>query len=609
MKFQGSNLCLINKLSVSGKNCMQNEESGDKVCRALLIEDDEVDRRAIIRALKHHFIPIEYDAVRQFSDIDSLIKKNTYDIILTDMNLPDSNGLDTITSLLSMVEKTPIVVLSGNNDDALALESVHAGAQDYIPKQYIGDIELITRTLRHAMERHQLKMGLEATRDRERFLAHYDLCTSLPNRLLFLDRIHQAVSQGQRNQDKFFVFFIDLDRFKNINDTISHSAGDEVLWCVGQRMKALVRDSDTVARFGGDEFILLLQRSGDNEAMESLAERLIEAINKPIPFGHHLCSVGASIGIACYPQHGHTPEALVNNADTAMYEAKSNGRNQLQFFTQDLFDKKRHFSSLEKALREALESPSTCFELHYQPRVELITGKVYSVEALIRWTHKDLGNIPPDQFISLAEELGLIEHIDEWVLETACQKIVQWQITNKESTRIGVNISGRSFNRRHFVSDVVKPLLKKYNIDGCSLEMEMTESVLLTDTIQVNDRLKELKALGISLAIDDFGTGFSSLNYLNHFPIDTLKIDGSFICDHKSSRSEQAVLKAIVALGEALEMNIVAECIESDAQRDYLLSLRCNEGQGFYWSKPELDWTPNTSPDVLHQVGSKTTRQ
>ncbi len=574
---------------------MLNDGTNKQSYRALLIEDDEIDRRAIIRALKRNVILIEYDSACKFADIDSLLKKNKYDIILTDMNLPDSTGLDTITSLLKLTGDTPIVILSGNDDESIALEAVHVGAQDYIPKQYIGDIDLITRTLRHAIERHQLKMGLEATRDRERFLAHYDLCTSLPNRLLFLDRIHQAVSQGQRNNDEFFVFFVDLDRFKHINDSISHSAGDEVLRCVGERMKALVRDSDTVARFGGDEFILLLQSSGDEKAMANLAKRLIDDISKPIPFGHHLCLVTASIGIASYPQQGHTPETLINNADTAMYEAKRNGCNQVQFFTQELCDKKLHFTNLEKALREALKSPSTHFALHYQPRVELTTNNIYSVEALIRWTHKDLGNIPPAQFIPLAEDLGLIEQIDEWVLKTACQRVAQWQVESKENTRISINIANRSFNSPNFVNGVIIPLLEKYNIDGKHLEIEITESTLLSNTEQVTQRLYELKELGIGLVIDDFGTGFSSLNYLKNSPVDTLKIDGSFICDCNGSKSDQELLNAIVVLGEALNMKVVAECIETIAQRDYLISLGCNEGQGYYWNKPALDWAPQTS--------------
>ena len=571
---------------------MPTEDPLHPMRRALLLEDDEVDCRAIKRALGRSPIPFKCDHVRLLAEVLEIEGIEQYDIILTDMNLPDSDGLNTITSLMGIVGSTPIVVLSGTDDDRIALEAVHAGAQDYIPKQYISDAGLINRTLIHAMERHQLRQGLESTRDRARYLAHYDQCTNLPNRLLFLDRIYQAVMLAQRAKDTFALFFVDLDRFKHVNDTIGHNAGDEVLRTVGKRMKALVRDNDTVARYGGDEFVVILQLSSDDEAMKRLAERMIKSINEPIQYGHHQCTVGASIGIASYPDDGASTEDLMKNADMAMYEAKNRGRNQVRFFSRELYDRKSRSLSIENALREALCAPEKHFELHYQPRVDLISGEIRSVEALIRWPHATLGLVPPDQFIPLAEDLGLIEQIDRWVLKTACQKALQWQ-PYEANIRIGVNISGRSFNFQDFVNDVVKPLLKQYGIKGDCLEIEITEGVLLVDTQQVLNQMRALKSLGFSLAIDDFGTGFSSLNYLNRFPIDTLKIDGSFICDQYSSKSEQALLKAIIALGNALDMNIVAECVETAAQKHYLANLQCHEGQGYYWHKPSKDWSPN----------------
>jgi len=583
----------------SNPSVREQAEPMPTVHRALLLEDDEVDCRAVLRALKRSPIPFKCDHARLLKEVDELVTTTRYDIVLTDMNLPDSSGLATITALIKLVGNTPIVVLSGNEDDSIALESVHAGAQDYIPKQYIGDASLINRTLYHAMERHQLKLGLESTRDRARFLAHYDQCTSLPNRLLFLDRINQAATQAQRNQSEFSVFFVDLDHFKHINDSIGHSAGDEVLRCVGERMKALVRECDTVARYGGDEFVLILRSSGNEEVMERLAHKLIKSINKPIPFGHHLCAVGASIGIAHYPRDSDTPEGLIKNADMAMYEAKKKGRNQVQGFTQELFEQQSQYFSIEKALREALHALDEHFTLHYQPRIELESGDIPAVEALIRWQHPKLGNIPPDQFIPLAEDLGLIDKIDRWVFEEACKKAQQWR-ADQFYTRISVNISGRSFNQRDLISGLIKPLLAQYGIDGQSLEIEITEGVLLLDTQQVLSHMIALKNLGVSLAIDDFGTGFSSLSYLNRFPIDTLKIDGSFICDQHGSRSEKALLKAIIALGSALEMKVVAECVETLSQQQYLLSLHCHEGQGYYWAKPSAQWEPQKSSPHLN---------
>lgn len=570
---------------------MSQEETLQPTYRALLIEDDDIDYRALRFALDQGAFAIQCDRVHLLSDAQASAAAFGYDIIIADLNLPDSRGLATITSLLDVAAGSPIVVLSAMEDDVIALEAVQAGAQDYISKQYITDAPLINRTLRHAMERHQHKISIEDIRNRERFLAHYDQCTSLPNRLLFLDRIQQTVTQAQRNQNKFALFFIDLDRFKHVNDVLGHNAGDEVLRCVAERMKGQIRDSDTVARFGGDEFVLILQLSDNHDAMERLAKNIVAQINEPIFYGNHQCTVGASVGIACYPRHGHSAECLIKNADMAMYDAKRKGRNQVQFFTHELFEQQSYFFTMEKALREAIQAPEEHFSLHYQPRIELSSGAILAAEALIRWQHPTMGDIHPDQFIPLAEDLGFIEIIDQWVLESACKKSVEWQQVGK-NVCISVNISGRSFNSPHFVSKVVKPILSRHQLPGHKLEMEITEGVLLSDSKQVLEQLKALKDLGIRLAIDDFGTGFSSLSYLNRFPIDILKIDGSFVCDNTSTRSEKALLKAIIAIGEALDMNIIAECVETQTQYEYLIGLGCHEGQGYYWHKPSPNWNP-----------------
>ena len=575
--------------------------------RVLLLEDDDLDSYAVHRALSKSTVAYQCDRARLVAEVAEFAKTNSYDVVIADMNVPDSDGLSTITNLLAILGNTPIVVLSGNDDDAIALESVHVGAQDFIPKHYISDSSLLNRTLRHAIERHHLKLGLERTRDRERFLAHYDPCTGLPNRSLFLDRISQAVGLAERNPSyEFALFFVDLDRFKTVNDAFGHSAGDTVLRTVGERMSALVRESDTVARLGGDEFVLILNLADDLEALNTLANDIINVINQPIQHGHHKCSVGASIGISCFPEHGNTPEQLIQNADLAMYEAKKNGRNLVQFFTQDLFDQQSRSFNIEKALLDALQAPNEHFTLAFQPRVELASTKTYSVEALIRWHHEKLGFISPAHFIPLAEDLGLIEKIDEWVLEAACQKLSRWS-SEGANVVVAVNISGRSFNRRRFVTDIVEPMIKKYEIDGRYLELEITESALLTDTQHLIERLETVKSLGVSLAIDDFGTGFSSLNYLNRLPIDTLKIDGSFICDKNSEESKKALLKAIIALGEALQMDVIAECVETQSQSEYLKALGCYAGQGYYWAKPDEAWEPqinsvNTPNSKLNTV-------
>jgi len=395
--------------------------------KVLLIEDDEIDRQAIMRSLSRSSTPHECDHIGRISELGSSFGLNGYDIILTDMNLPDSSGLDTVASLLSVTTQTPIVVMSGIDDEIIALESVHAGAQDFLSKQYIGDTNLITRTISHAIERHQLKLGIEKNRKREHFLAHYDQCTTLPNRVLFLDRLQQSVTHGQREKESFAVCFLDLDRFKDINDSIGHAAGDEVLRCVSQRMKDILRESDTIARFGGDEFVIILQKTSEIAHLKNVTRKLIEAVNKPIPFGHHECSVGASIGIACYPKHAETSEQILKYADMAMYEAKRNGRNQMEIFSDRLLENINLEHNQENKLKEALKDPNAHFSLSYQPRVSLKDGSIHSVEALVRWHHPDKGQISADAFVPFAENLEVIETIDKWVIETACKQLIKWQ--------------------------------------------------------------------------------------------------------------------------------------------------------------------------------------
>ena len=570
---------------------MMEKVADSASCKLLLIEDDEVDRRTVHRAVSRKSKVYECEFANTLEEAKQLIRIKHFDIIVTDLNLPDSGGLDTITSLLECTRKIPIVVLSGTNDDDVALEAIHFGAQDFIPKEYIRDNGLINRTIRHALERHQLRLGLEATRDRESFLAHYDQCTSLPNRLLLLDRLSQSIIQAQRTQEKFSLCFVDLDRFKEVNDSLGHAAGDEVLRVVSQRMVRMFRESDTIARFGGDEFVIIFNKAHREEHVAPLCENLIAEINKPIPLGAKTTNVGASIGIACYPRHGHSADLLLKHADMAMYEAKKLGKNRLAFFNQNIYEKNKQIYTHEQALREALHTPEKHFKLYYQPKVNLSNGNIDSVEALIRWEHPKLGFITPDKFIPLAENLGLIEQIDDWVLNAACAQARRWRDLGP-NIRIGINVSSRSFNRRNFTESIVAPSLKRYNIDGSHLEIEITESLLLEDTSLVNSQLISLKSLGIQIAIDDFGKGYSSLSYLHHFPIDRVKIDGSFICDKSSGNNEKALLKAIIAMGQALGLTVIAECIETQSQLDYLKSLSCHEGQGYFWGRPSPDWSP-----------------
>jgi len=572
---------------------MQTDENQNLICKALLLEKCDNDRKSIEHALQRSQTPFECSHAYSLAELNDIESNGPFDIILTDLDIADSSGLGTISALLERIPNTPIVVLSDINNDSTALEAVHAGAQDYIHKRYISDEALINRIIRHAIERHQLRQGLENIRDRERHLAHFDQCTNLPNRLLFFKRIQQAITQAKYFNEKFAIFFVDLDRFKQVNDSQGHSAGDEVLRNVGKRLSDLVRNSDTVARFGGDEFVIILQHIDHSEAMKSLATRMIAELNEPVTIDGHLCQIGASIGIATFPKHGNTAEELLKNADVAMYEAKKKGRNKYQFFNSILADQQFRIFSLEKSLRAALENPNHHFALNFQPRIQLSTGEIASVGALLRWNHPELGNIPPNHFIPLAEDLGLIERIDEWVLEATCQKALEWQ-TIGNHTRISINISSNSMARSHFVNQIVSNCLAKYAINGQSLEFEISENLLSqNDRKQVKSNLKALKVLGVDLTIDNFGKGFASLSFLNELPIDTLKIDGSFICDEQGTLKKKSLLKAIIALANELGLKVVAECIETEHQMSFLKGLSCDEGQGYYWCKPDPMWSPS----------------
>ncbi len=559
--------------------------------KILLIEDDKVDRMIIVKSVLKEEENCHFDYAITVQKAKSLLRKNTYDIIISDMNLPDSSGMDTITKLLSLSRKTPIVILSGIESDSIALEAIHRGAQEYIPKHYMQDSYLLARTIRHAIERNQLKISLEATKEKEKFFAYYDQCTSLPNRLLFLDRLQQVVKTSQREMKKFSIFFIDLDKFKEINDSFGHDAGDTVLKCISKRMKSILREEDTVARFGGDEFGVILNKVHESKQLQSIAKKLTAIINQPITYKNNICSVGVSIGIACYPRHGYMSELLLKNADIAMYEAKRKGRNQFCFFTPELFDKTRHTISIENALRQALQEPSKNFALYFQPKVNLQHGSIYSVEALIRWHHTQLGTIHPNNFISLAEDLGLIEQIDKWVLEQACRQITLWQ-SNHANIKVSINISSCTFNRCDFVESIVKPTLNQFKINNSSIEIEINEDLLLDNIHHIKQQLKKLNELDISIAINGFGKSFSFLDFLKDFPVNTLKIDSRFLSDKINCQQKIIILKAIIEIGKALNLNVVAEGIETEEQMELIKSLHCQEGQGFFFGEPSLSWIP-----------------
>ncbi|HET6518914.1 MAG TPA: EAL domain-containing protein [Geminicoccaceae bacterium] len=421
------------------------------------------------------------------------------------------------------------------------------------------------------------------TEETIRNLAYHDPLTSLPNRLLFNDRLTQAIERARRGRVMLCVMLVDLDRFKLINDSLGLASGDEVLRAVAERLVATVRKSDTVARLGGDEFLILLPGTEGAESAAVVAQKVLDSFKPLLPISGQEISITASIGIALYPHDGENAETLIRNADTALYRAKEQGRHTYQFYTTDMNARAFERLVLETQLRKALESAELV--LYYQPQVRIDTGEIVGVEALVRWFHGDLGLISPAEFIPLAEETGLILAIGEWVLRTACHQVRQWHAVGFGDLRLAVNLSGRQFQQADFVATVAR-LLEETGFEPTQLELELTESVIMRDAEETIGKLRQLDELGIHLAIDDFGTGYSSLNYLKRFPIKSLKIDQSFIQDIPEDSNDAAIAQAIIAMAESLRLKVIAEGVETREQLELLRSYRCEEMQGYLFSRP-----------------------
>ena len=415
-------------------------------------------------------------------------------------------------------------------------------------------------------------------------LAHHDPLTGLPNRLLFDDRLNHAIEQGLRNNQRCLLLFLDLDGFKVINDTLGHVAGDELLRIIGARLKDVLRASDTVARLGGDEFVILAGSTNPDYAAQ-LAQKILEQLRLPIPLSGHMLAVSGSLGIAVFPDHGVDSEQLMRAADMAMYAAKAEGRNRYQFYAEDMSARTGERMHVEQGLRQAIANDGLA--VYYQPRVDLDGRNIVGAEALVRWPHPERGMVSPDSFIAIAEESGIIEQLGQWVLRRACGEMLGLERQIRESGgrfHLAVNVSPRQFMSPDFIT-VVRSVLEETGFPPTSLELEITES-----TLQSTERslvlLNALEALGITVSIDDFGTGYSSLSVLRDLPVHRVKIDRSFIVDLPTSESQQAMVKAIVALSGIMHMSITVEGIENPEQADLLQELGCHQGQGFYFGHP-----------------------
>ncbi len=461
-------------------------------------------------------------------------------------------------------------------DEVVALVALGTDDRSGLPEQILEQLRDLGGRVGVALAAHAREAQLV-------FMARHDGLTGLPNREFLSERMEQELAHARRDGSQLALLFIDLDRFENINDSLGHDAGDQLLCQVAGRLKSSVRDSDTIARLGGDEFVVLQTGLQSPRHAAKMAEGILQVLAQPFVIAGAEHFIGGSIGMAVYPDDGQTAEELLKRADIAMYRAKNAGRGCLVFFEESMNQELQERTFLEHELRQAIARNQ--LSVHYQPRIRLRDGKVSGAEALVRWHHPELGWISPARFIPLAEDTGLIDQIDPWVLSHVCTQMAAWKAAGHALGTIAVNVSGRQLRATNLV-DQVRDALASSGLAAKSLELEVTESVLINDVEFVIALLNQLREIGVSIALDDFGTDYSSMMYLKRLPISILKIDQSFIKDLSHDEGSRSIAQAIIALAHALHKSVVAEGVETQAQADLLLSWGCEEVQGYYFSRP-----------------------
>jgi diguanylate cyclase (GGDEF)-like protein/PAS domain S-box-containing protein len=674
----------------------------------LLIEDDHGDARLLREMLRESgAYNTKLTHVASMSDAETELAIPVVDVILLDLGLPDAEGLGAVRRAHTAAPQIPLVVLTGLDDDSIALRALQEGAQDYLVKGQL-DPRGLLRALRYAIERKAMEEALFAEKERAQttldsigdavictdqadtitFLnvvaekltgwpsqeasgrllnevfqrqeggsrappsmpppaaterrpsspppsssatlvrrdgfeipieaslapihdregqaagavivfrdvsaaramslqmthaAEHDFLTSLPNRMLLNDRIRQAIESAKRHTKRVAVLFLDLDGFKHINDSLGHSIGDKLLQSIGRRLVACGRGTDTVSRQGGDEFVVLLSELQRSEDAAIAASRIMAAVAEVHAIDEHDLHVTTSIGMSVYPDDGEDAETLIRNADTAMYQAKENGRQSYQYFKPAMNVRAVERQSIEEALRRALERNE--LSLHYQPKVDFRTGAIAGAEALLRWTHPTRGPVSPARFIPVAEECGLILPIGRWVLRQACEQARAWAKGGLPLATMAVNVSAKEFRGEGFLKQLLETLAQT-GMDPSLLELELTESVLMKHAESAASILKTLRGSGVQVAVDDFGTGYSSLSYLRKFPIDALKIDQSFVGRIGTTADDASIVSAVISMARSLKLRVVAEGVETLEQSTFLQAHACDEAQGYYFSRP-----------------------
>lgn len=546
------------------------------VVRLLLVEAD-ADFAARVSRLLSDVDRTRY-SVACVDDLNSALdtlERRPFDAVLLSLELSDCAGVEAVRRLVAGRPKIPVVALSHVEDEGLALVSVQAGAEDYVSGADLRPVSL-RRSISHAIERKR-------SEERLTHLAHHDQLTGLANRVLLAERLSEALSRARRNQTLVAVYFLDLDRFKAINDTLGHAAGDELLQQVARRLRGSVRETDTVARLGGDEFAVVFEGLVRPEEATLLAQRILNSFATPFKLDCGEVGTSTSIGVALFPHNGQGVEELLKCADSAMYRAKSTGRDNYQFFSEELHAQAVRRVQLESELRVAIDADE--FVLHFQPQLDLASSTIVGVEALVRWRRIGGALLPPSDFIPILEDTGMVTTVGEWVLRKTCSQVAAWNSSSRLRLRAAINIAARQFEDACFV-EAVRRALHDYGLEPGDVEFDITESVLMQQTERTLQTFEELRGLGVRIAIDDFGTGHSSLVCLKRFPIDCLKIDRSFIEDIGVHRNGSELTAAVIALGRNLNLDVLAEGVEKSEQLEFLKRHQCTAVQGYFVAPP-----------------------
>jgi diguanylate cyclase (GGDEF)-like protein len=555
---------------------MTAAQDADVTPRVLLIEDDE-DDYLLTRALLAEVFGggFTLDWVTCWSRALAVIAEARHDVYLVDYRLGERNGLDLVREAIDLGSAAPFIVLTGQGSREIDLEAMRAGASDYLAKSEM-TAPLLDRAIRYAIERHRAERRLAE-------LAQFDQLTGLANRVLFRDYLIKTLARADRQRQLVAVMLLDLDRFKTVNDTHGHEAGDLLLKQIAQRLKSSLRESDLVARLGGDEFTVVMDGIRDPSAIAGFAARILDVVRQPVRLGNCDVVTSASIGISVYPTDVDNIDELLASADAAMYRAKEQGADRYHFYTMAMRVRAAQRLELENGLRGALMRRE--FRLHYQPQVDLQTGSILGMEALIRWQHPRRGLVAPAEFVPLAEETGLIVPIGAWVLRTACGQLRAWRSAGYPTMHVAVNFSARQFQDEDLAL-MVSAILEQCDLAPRLLEIEITESDILKNPSRAQSLLQEFTDLGIRVALDDFGTGYSSLNHLRSFPGASIKIDRSFVGNVCTERHDAAIVRSLIVMAHNLNLKVVAEGVETAEQLAFLRESECDAIQGFFVSRP-----------------------